>query len=208
MDPLYVAALSGTLKSNPNPGRLYPSLKISSTLTFSVYVYTLSTTGARVGWVGNNYAKGGNIPYLLDTPQNAFGTSNVLAEGDIILVVSAHSGGFVSVIELADSSQKELVITSNYLSDPNDIGPVPVPTKQVLIPSDSPRVVVGSGQVPTANNVPQNSIVREQYWKLLPDSYSLAPGATKQVSFTLTTGMESTAATSPSTQRRLSSLAE
>lgn len=187
MNPLYEAALNGTLKSNPNQSRPYPSLTISSTLPFSVCVYSLSTTAKRVGWEEGDYRKGGNTPIILDTPQNKFSTSNILFEGDILLFVAAHSGGFVGVIALTDSSQMQAVITSEYQSGPNDIGPVPSPTKQVLIPPDSPRVVVGSGVV-----AGQNSVVREQYWKRLPDSYSLAPGAKKQVSYTLTTGMQST----------------
>ncbi|MDQ6661231.1 MAG: hypothetical protein M3Z24_09735 [Chloroflexota bacterium] len=187
MNPLYEAALNGTLKSNPIPTRPFPSLTITSVLPFSVYVYSLSTDGKRVGWMGNNYAKGGNSPYLLDTPQQSFSTSNVLSVGDILLIVAAHSGGFFAVIELTNPSQTKLTITSDYQSDPNDIGPVPKPTKQVLIPPDSPRVVVGCGNI-----AGQNSVVREQYWRRLPDSYSLAPGATKEVSYTVTSGMQST----------------
>lgn len=183
MDPLYEAALNGTLKSNPNLNKpFYP--RVSTNLHFTVNVYSLSITGKRVGWTGSNYTKGGHAPYTLDSPRNSFTPS--VFEGDILLFTAAHSGGFLGVTALTNSKQTELLITADYISDPNDIGPVPRPTKQVLIPPDSPRVVVGTGLVG------QNTVVREQYWRRLPDSYSLAPGAKKQISYTLTTGMQST----------------
>lgn len=81
--------------------------------------------------------------------------------------------------------------TPDMLQQPGDIGPLPGTSAfplpaGMLIPQDSPRVVVGCGQ--SVNGY----LVRYQYWHSTDDSYSLPPGDKRTISLTTVTGMTDT----------------
>ncbi|MFI9159562.1 hypothetical protein [Kitasatospora aureofaciens] len=95
-----------------------------------------------------------------------------------------YSGAFAAVWR-ADQDDAAVTITGRDLRDPDDIGEVPVPTKSVIIPPNGPRILVGAGVLPNGN-----SVIREQFWQRLPESYSLASGEEKTVSYTQTQGMQ------------------
>lgn len=98
----------------------------------------------------------------------------------------APTGAFVCVITFS-SSQTSYVIDDASLSAPNDIGPLPQPTSQMVVPCASQSVMVGFGRLPT-----DNFCCREQFWSLVGKSYCLAVGETSTVNSTLTTGVQST----------------
>ncbi|MFJ6482375.1 hypothetical protein ACIQK6_19975 [Streptomyces sp. NPDC091682] len=101
------------------------------------------------------------------------------------LFTNSYTGAFAAAVRTPESGS--VTITSFDLLDPNDIGLPPKPGDGVIIPQDSPSIMVGCGELETGNVV-----VREQYWQRLPDSYSIAAGAKRTISYTTTAGMEST----------------
>ncbi|HEX8396556.1 MAG TPA: hypothetical protein VF644_03975 [Pyrinomonadaceae bacterium] len=78
-------------------------------------------------------------------------------------------------------------ITADLISDQNDIGPIPQPTKDIIIPPNSPSVVVGQGKASNGN-----PITREQSWQRMPESYTIATGQTRTVGSSTTSGMTQT----------------
>ncbi|MEV0122227.1 hypothetical protein AB0I16_11890 [Streptomyces sp. NPDC050703] len=101
------------------------------------------------------------------------------------------SGAFVAVVEMTDRARQLTTLSGAHLLDPNDIGDVPMPGGAVVIPPDGPRVLVGAGRLPNLNTV-----TREQFWQRQPESYSLAPGQTKTVNYTASSGMQDSSSTS------------
>lgn len=105
-------------------------------------------------------------------------------------VVTLWWGQFLKSFQV-DPETKEYNLVIDYLSmlAPNQIGYPPEPNFQekILIPPDSPKVCVGVGVV--SDSI---AIVREQFWRLAPESYTLAPGAKRTVSFTTRYGMQDT----------------
>nr|WSY50506.1 hypothetical protein OG999_10470 [Streptomyces sp. NBC_00886] len=96
-----------------------------------------------------------------------------------------YTGAFAAACQTPASGS--VTIMSFDLLDPNDIGLPPKPDDEVIIPSDSPPIMVGCGALENGN-----AVVREQYWQRLPDSYSIGPGESKTVSNTVTSGMQQT----------------
>ncbi|WP_024761533.1 hypothetical protein [Streptomyces exfoliatus] len=101
------------------------------------------------------------------------------------LFANHDTGAFAAVCQTPASGS--VTVTSYDLLDANDIGRPPHPTGSLLIPPDSPRIMVGCGTLGNGNIV-----VREQYWQHLPDSYSIGPLESKTVSSTVTCGMQQT----------------
>jgi hypothetical protein len=178
--------LQGTLES-PSNGPGQSSMRITNALPFGVYVYELTSTGDFAGLPNNGTAATPGSPGALLTPGNSlnFGQYN---QGAYFLVTAAYSGGFVCVFQ-ANESDSNLEINTELLLEPNAIGPIPQPNATQVIPPDSQCVVVGCGVAGPNNAV---AVVREQYWRRLPDSYTIAPGQSKTISFTTVEGMQST----------------
>ncbi|PTQ74273.1 hypothetical protein [Pseudomonas sp. GV071] len=178
--------LQGTLES-PSNGPGQSSMRITNALPFGVYVYELTSTGDFAGLPNNGTAATPGSPGALLTPGNSlnFGQYN---QGAYFLVTAAYSGGFVCVFQ-ANESGSNLEINTELLLEPNAIGPIPQPNATQVIPPDSQCVVVGCGVAGPNNAV---AVVREQYWRRLPDSYTIAPGQSKTISFTTVEGMQST----------------
>ncbi|MFI7135993.1 hypothetical protein ACIBQ1_60840 [Nonomuraea sp. NPDC050153] len=62
------------------------------------------------------------------------------------IVLTAASGARVCTI---DANERGMyTITYGMLTKPHDIGPFPEPTAEMLIPADSPRVLVACGHAP------------------------------------------------------------
>jgi len=131
--------------------------------------------------------------------------------GDCYMFTSAYTGSFVSAFQITAEYTQYYVVSSLspsnpqsstslylFLSDPNDIGPIPQPNKIVWIPQNSPLVMVGGGTIPPiirSGQSPTGYVVREQYWALMGDSYSLLPGETRTISYTVTSGKQRTSST-------------
>lgn len=79
------------------------------------------------------------------------------------LFTSAYSGAFAAVHQTPSNGL--ISLTSFDLLDPNEIGGIPTPDSDVMIPPDSSRIVVGCGTLSDGNRV-----VREQYWHSQLDS--------------------------------------
>jgi hypothetical protein len=128
------------------------------------------------------------------------------------LVHLTATGGVVAVPDIpwSEADVHHVSITKDWLCSPGDFGPIPMPTyatpqyeisppplypvvppklSTIIIPPDSPRVMVGCGTLPGDK---KEMVCREQYWQLQADSYCLAGGETRSVSLTSTQGLQST----------------
>ena len=105
------------------------------------------------------------------------------------VILNFLSGSFMTVVEFVSGTTEYSVGVAD-LTAPNDIGEVPTPNQETIVPQNTPRITVGVGVLPNGNFV-----VREQYWKKMPNSFSLAAGEQDTVSITTTSGIERTSST-------------
>ncbi|MBC7577410.1 MAG: hypothetical protein H7312_08635 [Tardiphaga sp.] len=180
MNANYVAALNGTLVS-PTGGAALSSVEFYNDLPFTVQLFFIDGSGYHQ-YLGTIFANS-NAP-----------VSNVNV-GDFFLFSLPTSGAFISVIELTSATGYHL--DNTLLIDPNDIGPIPQPNQTVMVPPNSPRVLVACGTLPPTGpgetiSSTSNYVTREQYWALQGDSYSIVPGETRTISFTVTSGKQET----------------
>jgi hypothetical protein len=197
MNADYIAALRGSLASTRSDQLVGPTTVRNATNIFlriygvgenaSLYGFRDEGSG---GWVIRN-----GYPGLLVNPYLAVTTManrppltiSTQYQGRYLLVTSAHTGGFLGVVKYTgEFPLGTIVLDENLLVAPNDIGPVPEPNADTVVPKDTPRVVVGIG------SLNGNRVVREQFWRRIPQSYSLAPGETRTVTHTTTSGMQTT----------------
>ncbi|RBL89903.1 hypothetical protein [Chitinophaga flava] len=185
MKPYYAEAIAGTLKSKPM-GSTTLEVKIQNFLKVHVIFFYVSDTGL-----------------LLDVPSNKIVPSGTgifrapFVTGSYLVVKSLSTGGFIGVFAL-DTAIKEYYIMPAMLSNPQDIGQIPEPTTECIVPKDSQPVVVGYG---VWGN---RSFIREQSWQKMADSYTLAPRETRTVGSTFTSGMTQTSSTEESVSKALS----
>ena len=169
MNPLYQQALAGTLASAPTGGMR--SIRFWNNLPVDAQLFYLAEDASRcaMGVVPAGYA-----------------VNFWVANGDYISWSCRHTGSFIGVCSIS-SSTTSVFFGPNAMVDPNDIGLPPQPTSEVIIPPDSPRVLVAAGLLKNRNRT-----IREQYWRRLPESYTIAPGETQTVSSTSTSNMQQT----------------
>ena len=182
MNGIYQAALNGTLASQG--GYEVDDVWLVNSTDVALSLSWLDYSGQRTGSVNGAWVPGGRGT-LLPAHGGTVSLGNTLNQ-NYFLLTSNYSGAFAAVINF-DQSGQTIELTPAFFLDPDDIGAVPQPTSQVIIPGNSPRVVVGCGHLPNGNDVG-----REQFWQRMPDSYTLAPGETRTVSYTVTSGMTST----------------
>jgi hypothetical protein len=180
VDPYYVQALNGTLRS-PATGTTLTSVAFKNATGMAVNMYMAGTAGGFVGFDASGTAAPGKPAIRM--PNERTVTLASCVQGSWIVFLCAHTGGFVGAMSCNTSSSFQTLLPS-FMPSPNDIGPIPKPTGTTLIPADSPRVVVGCG------TLDKGVVVREQFWRLLPQSYSLAPSETKMVGFSRTSGVQ------------------
>ncbi|MFE6868853.1 hypothetical protein ACFVFS_20125 [Kitasatospora sp. NPDC057692] len=188
-DP-YRKALAGTLKSTTH-GLPPMDLAFTNNTEIPLSLYLISDEGCWLGRSVSGYFLAG-YPAPLIPPGTSWGTLGGVDPDWYFLFLNTYTGAFVAVRRAASAvvvnNANVIIVTCADLLDPNSIGPVPMPNRSVVIPPDSPRVAVGCGKLPATGN----TVIREQYWQRLPDSYSIAAGARRTVSYTVTAGMEST----------------
>src|SRR3954447_12713530 len=97
-------------------------------------------------------------------------------------VVWGLDGGLLGVFAPVTSSPLTITVGAADLSDPGDIGPVPTPSSDVLIPDDSQSVLVGCGQA--KNDTGTTYIMRSQFWKRSGDSITLEATETVTTNYT------------------------
>ncbi|OWV74669.1 hypothetical protein ATY76_27380 [Rhizobium sp. R339] len=145
--------------------------------------------------MGFTVVNGFDIPIYLSTMLLPINKTYVLpgafaqltfTQDDVCIVQAAQTGSFMCSIVMQTEGE---AITVNYmlLTSPNDIGPVPQPTATMLVPPDSPRILVGCSTLADGKIV-----VREQFWDRQGDSCTLAPGEKKTITTTVTTGRQET----------------
>lgn len=170
MNATYRKALSGELVSTLNDTSF--TVTIKNGLPIPVELSWISTSGAHelVGTLG----PGGEREVL-----DCYG-------GYYFLFAATFTGSFVGVITIG-SGTTQYTFNRQDLLNPGEIGHIPQPTKNALIPPDSPRVCVSCAEVPSGNVA-----IREQYWERQSDSYCLAAGEKKTVSMTTVSGKQQT----------------
>lgn len=122
--------------------------------------------------------------------------------GHVWLARVSASGAFAAVFEMGDRRRQLTTLSGADLLDPNDIGEVPVPSRTKVIPPDGPRILVGTGKLPVGNTVS-----REQFWQRQPESYSIAPGQTKTVTYTATSGTQDSSSNEETVNKSVSASA-
>lgn len=168
----YRQALQGTLKSTQTGNVVAHT--ITNQFEIPVIVTWLNTTGVRL------------YPQTC-APGKSLNLNSYV--GYYYLITSALTGAFACVVEIV-SGVPTYTVGCQSLTAPSDIGPIPQPTAVILIPPDSPRVLVACGTLSNGGFV-----TREQYWDRQPDSICLAPGETKTYSMTLSSGKQQTSST-------------
>lgn len=176
MNSIYQDALNGTLAGSV--GASLGNVTFTNNTEIPVQLDTISTAGTHI-------SVGTILP-------GASATAGPLYVGGYNLITSLKTGAFMTVITMV-ANTTSYSITCGMLCNPNDIGAVPQPNVMVVIPPDSPRVLVACAKL--ANG---NYLTREQYWSLQPDSYCLGPNEQKTVSLTSTSGKQHTSSSETS----------
>jgi hypothetical protein len=145
-----------------------PQFTVQNNFDIPVYISLLSNPTAKV-YV--NAGQSGSLTYF---------------EDDLCIVQAAQTGSFMCGL-IIEADVLSATVDYTLLVDPNDIGAPPVPTAAMLIPPDSPRILVGCSQLADGKTV-----LREQFWDRQPDSLTLAPGEQKTITTTVTTGRQET----------------
>ncbi len=182
MKPIHAQALHGTLTSPARvrrarkPGAPGASaedfkLKVKNETTLRISLYSLNAQGKRKFRGTLEPGKTGE--------ESAF-------ERQAWVITTTHSDAFITSFRAARANDT-VIIDYTVLTEPNNIGEPLAPTPTMLIPPDSPRVLVGFGL--TDNDY---GVTREQYWRRGSDSFSLPPRSEKVVRLSVTNGMEST----------------
>ena len=157
----------------------------------------------------NPYISGHNHGKIVIEPGNSFTFTEDEHPG-YYAVNTVATGGLINVFEFGSGQPgPQFNLDHSQLNVPNDIGPVPIPTSEVVsppppkepprtltnstivIPPDSPRVVVGCGTA-VGDNGSTNFVIREQFWDRQGDSVCLAGHESRTVSYTTMQGKQET----------------
>ena len=171
MNPIYQSAIDGTLVS-PKSDEKITNIKITNSLDIPVYIRIVDTEG--------------NLTPPYPIHSNSGTTLTETYSGTYAVFTTAITGAFICVIQFK-ADIKNYDVDKTLLVKPNDVGAFPKPSGDILIPSDSARIMVGSGTL--AN---KKIMTREQYWMRSPDSYTLAPNEKRTIGYTTTSGMQTT----------------
>lgn len=176
MKDLYEKALTGRLYATETDTTA--SVMMTNSLPVRIAVYSITNAGTRT-----------SLGHVEAASTAEFdGTT-----GDYLVVTSALSGSFICTYQMT-SPDGAFTVDNSVLTEPNDIGSIPEPTLNQLVPVNSPLVMVGCSTV-TSTGGQQNFITREQYWNLQGDSYSLTVGESRTVSYTIVSGRQTTSST-------------
>ncbi|HET9650035.1 MAG TPA: hypothetical protein VFP34_17645 [Microlunatus sp.] len=190
-----LAALNGALASPTATvvsGSATTSLTVKNGLPVDVTLLLLDPDGDRVGWSTAAQIAAGRPPItngadgMTVKASTSAPVTSWYAGGYLVALASA-TGSFVCLLgPLPTAGMTSLSITSDLLLQPNGIGPMPTPSDGVVVPPDSPRVLVGCG---VRAGIP---VVREQFWHRTSDSTPLAANEVMTYSTTVTNGVQDT----------------
>jgi hypothetical protein len=190
MNQLYKEALLGTLrpKQTGNPGEF----EIVNRSCLPLLLYEVDAAGRLCGYdtTTETFVEGApGFPLAAAGGQEHSVTLTDVNDSSCFVLLAARGGAFAAATCKKKVDCHSFSFSSASMIIPNDVGEImPQPTQQQLIPGNSPTVVVGCGMVASKGG----TIVREQYWRLANESYSLAPEEKRTISYTVTDGMEST----------------
>lgn len=174
MNSIYQQALDGTLISAPLDGGF--EITVKNLTPIALIIQRINHEGT------------------LQSGSNRFDPNNeirVQANIDVYFVVrSSVTGSFFSVFMVTEQN-RDVSITTTELSLPFNIAAIPTAKQGMIIPPNSPKVIVGVGTIPHHGN----QIIREQYWKRLHDSYSLYGNEEKTINHSVTTGIQQSSST-------------
>jgi hypothetical protein len=195
MDTDTELALGGDLYSNwSGPPESSITYQFTNSLGIPTLLFIIEADGEHSGWdllTGDMVA--GQAGYSINPGASV--TVRSWHKGEIALFLTARSGGFVAVYEFpgvndpVPSDNQAVNVDASWLVAPNNMGVPPSANASIgiVIPADGPRVLTGCGRTPSGS-----TLTREQYWHRMPDSYCLAPGESRTISLTTTTGLEAT----------------
>jgi Insecticidal Crystal Toxin, P42 len=178
MNPNYEKALKRQLVTQTGPA-MFSGISFENRLPIAIRIQWINPQGVLVNFPNEpnkseEFAPGRKQGDLQAWP------------GCFYHLTTSFSGAFVGLVEI-QAGQAAYQITPMLMTRPNDIGPFPQPSKNTLIPVDSPRVLVACGKSPNGKIV-----AREQFWKRSSESYTLAPHQTHTIGFSVTNGMQET----------------
>ncbi|MGW8353305.1 hypothetical protein [Streptomyces wedmorensis] len=209
MNDTYQAALDGTLASPPKEAMAHVLIINDTSIPLDIFYVDQSANlcGLDVdgAWIAG-------LPGITLGPDG----DTVVITGDCWadsywVAKSHYSGAFAAALQ-NPGGKSTLTFSGFDLLDPNNIGPIPEPSPDILIPQDSPSVLVATGLVQHGTTVrtPVDTtlieqaglgvaVTREQFWHCMGESYSLAPGETRTVSYSVTQGMQESSSESETT---------
>ncbi|MGW4891999.1 hypothetical protein ACWEQL_06980 [Kitasatospora sp. NPDC004240] len=210
MNDTYQAALDGTLASPAKESRA--QVLVFNDLSIPLDLFYLDQSGYLCGYDPGNGHWTAGMPGLVLDPDGG----NIVITGDCWadsywVAKSHYSGAFAAVLQNLPG-KSTMTFAGSDLLDPNNLGPIPEPTIDMLIPQDGPSVLVATGLVQhgatrrTPVTVPGDeqvglgvTVTREQFWHCTGESYSLAPGESRTVSYTVTQGKQDSSSESDTT---------
>jgi len=206
MDENYARALAGSLASSGRTETERPgAFTITNELCVPLTLSWIEQHSAQWGFERGGRAAPGEPGHLLPAGQTVSMTETL--DGYWWTLTTARSGAFAALAgrqasaEATYTGPEAVAVEAVDLVPPNALGQPPQSSEQRLVPGSSPRVLVSCGTAP--DEAPAAAITREQYWQLSGDSYSLAKDEQRTVSFTETTGMESTTSTEETVAKSL-----
>lgn len=171
MDTFLADFLNKSLSSKPidGTGKLNPAT-FTNKLKIPIKVYIL----------GDNLSNKQGSDILFTDEAWTDKAPNYLA----YLITTPLSGAIIGIGTQFDVNKD---ILDTKLTKPNDIGSLPAPSSNTIIPTSSPHILIGYGFTHDGH-----LITREQYWEHTNDSFTLAAGETRSVGITTTVGVQST----------------
>lgn len=140
----------------------------------------------RVGVIGTD----GQV-YMEPNVVPAFGTKPTAAPLKWYRVLLTGDGAILGIFLPTEGTPATIRVTAASLCMPGDIGEVPEPTADIVIPNDSPSVLIAAARPPGLDVY----MTRSQYWKRAADSITLAPGEEITTAYTSVSGVQSTSST-------------
>lgn len=189
MDAITLSAIQNTLVSANIDMNTRETITASNVLPFSISAFIVWSDGSST-WAGLDVAGGQTVQSAVTMPDKWY-----------LVWRETVSNAFVCVQFVDFSVSTTYTVTQSNVQNPGDIGPVPQPNKNVIIPQDTARIIVAGGRVAGG------TIIRYQYWHSTSDSYTLPPGDTRTYSVTTVEGMTSTSSDSTTVSSAMSSSA-
>jgi len=192
----FYQAVAGTLESNVAPGAGTKAIKAANYFPFPVRLYHLNASGRRDRYwylgVDSNSEPGGAQWAC------SIGEWSV---GDTFVWLDAFTGALIAA-SVVNETYDHIDLMPTFLHGPNDIGPVPQPTTDAQIPRDTAAACVGYGQISYATSPVSEDVgfsetgdgwvIRSQRWRMQAHSCTLAPGETREISYSVSEGMQTT----------------